>query len=86
MGRAGVGEGQLGGAVQIWTRADIEAFKSDYDWQEGFKVAGSDVTEVTLVIAASPGENDGANWIAAVLLADGRFAAIHAWCDYTGWG
>ncbi len=32
------------------------------------------------------GENDGADWIIVVRLADGRWGYVEAGCDYTGWG
>lgn len=38
------------------------------------------------VLASAEGENDGADWIALVILQDDRFAFISAGCDYTGWG
>jgi len=41
--------------------------------------------DVAEVIAADPGENDGANWVCVLRLVDGRFAYIEAGCDYTGW-
>lgn len=41
--------------------------------------------DVRRVIAAREGENDGDNWIAFGELWDGRFFAVRAGCDYTGW-
>ncbi len=41
-----------------------------------------DVKEIYLLIE---GENDGPEWIGVFLLNDGRFVALHASCDYTGW-
>ncbi len=41
--------------------------------------------DVKRVIAASEGENDGADWLCVVELNDGRFAFVSAGCDYTGW-
>lgn len=72
----------------------------DSDWTEAFKYAaepetypGSTVSkagftqdDVLVVIAAQDGENDGEGWLGAMILKDGRFAALRAWCDYTGWG
>lgn len=43
------------------------------------------ITDVADVIDASDGENDGAHFMCVVLLNDGRFAFLDAWCDYTGW-
>lgn len=45
-----------------------------------------DVDDIAEVLASADGENDGASWIAALRLHDGRFALMSAWCDYTGWG
>lgn len=78
----------------------LDELMADYDWAEAFGVsmppqptagyAGSlapftrdDVAEV---LAVSEGENDERNWLGAFRLADGRFAYVTAWCDYTGWG
>lgn len=43
-------------------------------------------TDVREVLGSAEGDNDGPSWIAALLLKDGRYAFIRAWCDYTGWG
>ncbi len=48
--------------------------------KDGFTLA--DVSEV---IAAEPGENDGPSWLMAGRLKDGRFFFLDAGCDYTGW-
>lgn len=45
--------------------------------------ATSDVAEV---IAYADGENDGDEWVGVFRLYDGRFVAVVAGCDYTGWG
>lgn len=77
----------------------LAQFIEDYDWGQAFDVsmpprategyvgslesfASSDVTEI---IAADEGYNDGDPWVGAFRLADGRFAKITAWCDFTGW-
>ncbi len=72
-----------------------------YDWQEVFKAeyatptavrgyAGSCETftreDVAEVLAMDEGENDGAEWVGVFRLTDGRWVAIRAGCDYTGWG
>ncbi len=44
------------------------------------------IEDVVEVIAKADGENDGANWVIVVKLKDGRYGAIRAGCDYTGWG
>lgn len=55
-------------------------------------VLGSDVSsaeftrdDVKLLIACDAGDRDGPDWIALMLLKDGRFAFLSAGCDYTGW-
>jgi hypothetical protein len=73
-----------------------------YDWAAVFNYCGAghvsaalgshagvdpfDRADVTDVIAASDGENDGDGWILVARLRDARFAFVSAWCDYTGWG
>ena len=42
----------------------------------------SDVAEI---IATSDGEHEGPPWVGLFLLKDGRFLAVEAGCDYTGW-
>lgn len=37
------------------------------------------------VVAHSAGENDGNSWLCVGQLYDGRWFALKAWCDYTGW-
>jgi hypothetical protein len=75
---------------------------ADGDWRHVFRVAletapagvegyaGSTATfgiaDVAEVIATANGENDGASWVGAFRLRDGRFAFVEASCDYTGWG
>lgn len=41
--------------------------------------------DVAEVLALSEGENDGANWLCVGRLKDGRWFALDAGCDYTGW-
>ena len=42
--------------------------------------------DVAEMLHSSEGENDGQDWVAIMRLNDGRFAALTAGCDYTGWG
>lgn len=70
-----------------------------YDWREAFAYAretnrcegarcsdaGFTREDVEHVIATSDGENDGPNWVGVFKLRDGRYAALSAGCDYTGW-
>lgn len=44
------------------------------------------LTDVKRVIARVDGENDESDWVGVFELHDGRYVAIEAWCDYTGWG
>ena len=76
-----------------------EEFKSDYNWREAVSsvsmdpalpISGVDLSyfsieDVEEVFHASEGWNDEEHWIAVVRLKDGRFVAMNAWCDYTGW-
>jgi hypothetical protein len=42
--------------------------------------------DVVYVAGMDAGERDGPQWVALVLMADGRWIHITAGCDYTGWG
>lgn len=44
-----------------------------------------DRLDVKRIIALDEGENDEKNWLIVGELNDGRFFAISAGCDYTGW-
>ncbi len=59
--------------------------KEDYDWKEAFGFAPFNIDDVSRIIAADCGENDGESWVAVVKLKSGQFGFIDAWCDYTGW-
>ncbi len=41
---------------------------------------------VRRVVVSQEGEKDGDSWMCVGELWDGRFFALTAWCDYTGWG
>lgn len=41
--------------------------------------------DVKCVIASAEGANDGENWVVVGELYDGRYFALSAGCDYTGW-
>lgn len=41
--------------------------------------------DVVEIIALRVGKNDGPNWVCVGRLADGRWFALDAGCDYTGW-
>lgn len=43
------------------------------------------LADISEVIAAVNGENDGAEWVGVVRLQDGRFCVAEGSCDYTGW-
>lgn len=44
-----------------------------------------DVGMVKEIYAIDDGENDVKEWLCVGRLWDGRFFALKAWCDYTGW-
>ena len=80
-------------------RGAVHPLLSGYDWAEVFKYAhrpehthdgvpsgGFCRGMVAGVLSLAEGENDGPSWVAVVRLADGRFGAVEAGCDYTGWG
>lgn len=78
---------------------NLEQMQADYDWSEAMKIAKapygvvgysgslafSGWQDIAEIIAYDAGENDGANWIAAFRLHDGRYLFLAAGCDYTGW-
>jgi hypothetical protein len=41
--------------------------------------------DVETIIAIDDGENDEANWLGLFKMKDGRYLALSAGCDYTGW-
>lgn len=69
----------------------------DYDWSHVFAYAENACLaavgpispftreDVVDVLAAVDGENDGPDWIIVGQLEDGRWFALRAGCDYTGW-
>ena len=59
---------------------------AEYDWREAFSYAkGFGTDDVSEIIDYKQGENDGLNWIMYGRLKDGRYFALSAGCDYTGW-
>ncbi len=78
---------------------DLADFKADYDWRAAFQEAFNGgyrsfhdddgdigpIAGVLEILACTPGDNDGPNWLAVVFMADGRYAYVSAGCDYTGW-
>jgi hypothetical protein len=56
-----------------------------YDWREAISYAPFDFNEISEVLYADEGENDGESWVGVFKLNDGRFGYVDAWCDYTGW-
>lgn len=42
--------------------------------------------DVVAVVAKDEGNNDGPDWLCMGRLLDGRWFALKAGCDYTGWG
>lgn len=43
-------------------------------------------TDVAKVVAAEDGANDGPEWVGLFKMRDGKWLAVRAGCDYTGWG
>lgn len=48
--------------------------------------AAFDRGDVKTIIGMAEGDNDGPDWVLCAELHDGRFVAMRAGCDYTGWG
>lgn len=44
------------------------------------------LNHVAKVLGRSEGENDGDDWVGLFEMDDGKFIAVNAGCDYTGWG
>jgi len=80
---------------------ELTSMVDDYDWQEVFKTEYATpeaipgvvcdtslftLQDVERIIGSVNGENDGPSWVAVGQLNDGRYFAIRAGCDYTGWG
>jgi hypothetical protein len=73
--------------VIIETTLDEMRDESTADWADVWNYAdGFTLDDVAEVLGSVDGYNDGANWVAVMRLADGRYAYLTAWCDYTGWG
>lgn len=47
--------------------------------------AGFTKADVREIVRWYEGENDAESWYAVLILSDGRYAGVEAWCDYTGW-
>ena len=45
-----------------------------------------DREDVEEIVAIIDGENDESDWLLCGRLKDGRWFALRAGCDYTGWG
>jgi len=71
---------------------------ADYNWQEAFGQAASNVEsvdsapkttfsvdDIARIISAENGQNDEEEWVGVFELKDGRFVFVAAGCDYTGW-
>jgi hypothetical protein len=69
------------------------------DWQNAFCYANNlapvldddalqssfGIGDISEILAAEAGDNDGPDWIILMRLKDGRYAFLSAGCDYTGW-
>lgn len=42
--------------------------------------------DVVEVVSYEDGDNDGPDWVGVFKMNDGRYLAVRAGCDYTGWG
>ncbi len=58
---------------------------SGYDWEEAFAYFPANIGDISRVIKAEEGENDGADWVVLAETSKGQFLAARAGCDYTGW-
>lgn len=54
--------------------------------RDAIRKDGLEPENISKVHAFYEGENDSESWGALVEMKDGRFVAMEAWCDYTGWG
>lgn len=65
-----------------------EAFEYDYSTKalDNSSLAKPTIAGVEVIISSFPGENDADAWELLVELNDGRFAYLHAACDYSGFG
>lgn len=52
----------------------------------GARVPSFAKEDVAFTLACVEGCNDENDWLWVGTLKDGRWAALSAWCDYTGWG
>lgn len=52
---------------------------------EGVSEAAFTREDVKRIIASVEGVGDAESWVICGQLFDGRFFALSAWCDYTGW-
>ena len=58
---------------------------SAYDWKEAMNYAKFGFSDISKLIFAKEGENDGESWKLIVELKDGTFGWLVAGCDYSGW-
>ena len=76
----------LAGAGGGIAPADLSSHKWGSNTEDVFEYADwAWPDDVTRVLWEQEGENDGENWAALCLLADGRWGFVEAGCDYTGW-
>ncbi len=71
----------------IFMPESVARLYGDTDWQNAFAYAKDfDWPDIKRVVKSDAGGNDDVDWLAVFELRDGRFAFLHAGCDYTGWG
>ena len=58
----------------------------NYDWDEVIQRAQFGSEDIDRILAYSEGDNDGPDWLLVAKLKDGRYGAVSAGCDYSGWG
>jgi hypothetical protein len=70
------------------TMITVEEMKAewDWDWKEVMAYADFNEDQIESVIASYEGSNDESDWKLVAKLKDGRYGAVKAGCDYTGWG
>ncbi len=67
------------------TGTDFAIFMDAYDWQSAMLYADFKFEDIQKIEYTREGFNDGDHWHLIVLLKNGKYAALNAWCDYSGW-
>jgi hypothetical protein len=64
---------------------NIDEYFADSYGYGPLEEAGFTKEDVREIVRWYDGENDYESWWAVLILSDGRYAGVEAWCDYTGW-